>query len=65
MNSFFGASDVLAGFLDDQVGILLGQLPVSGVTDQRALDGGQFVRRDMPGVIPAILPALKFVMAAG
>jgi hypothetical protein len=60
MDSFFCPSDVLTGFLDNQVGILLGQLPVLGVTGQRALDRRQFVRRDMPGVILALLPALKF-----
>ena len=36
-----------------------------GITLQRALDRGQFVSRNMPGVIFAILPALKFVIRAG
>lgn len=61
---FFGVGEVLTGFVDDQVGILLGQLPELGVTRQRILERGQFVRRDMPGVILAFLPALKFVMPA-
>ena len=65
MDSFFCAGDVLASFLDDLLGILLGQLPVWGVTGQRVLDGRQFVGRHMPGVILALLPAWKFVMPSG
>jgi len=61
---FFGGNNILAGFLDDQVGILFSQLPVLGIACQRALHCGQFVRRDMPGVIPARLPALEFLMPA-
>ena len=61
---FFGVGEVLAGFLDDQVGILPGQLLELGVSLQSTLERGHFVRRDMPGVIPALLPALKFVMPA-
>ena len=61
---FFGVRDVVAGFLDDQVRILLGELLVTGIAGQRALQCGQFVGRDMPGVIPAVLPALEFLMPA-
>lgn len=61
---FFCGGDVLAGFLDDQVRILFGQLPVLGIACERAFHCGQLVRRDMPGVIPARLPALEFLMPA-
>ena len=61
---FFGGGEVLTGFLDDQVGILFGQLLVLGVTDQRALEGGQFVGGNMAGVILAFVPALEFLMPA-
>ena len=61
---FFGDRDGLAGFLDDQVRILFGQLPVLGIASEGAGHGGQFVRRDMPGVILARLPALEFLMPA-
>ncbi len=61
---FFEPGDVLAGFLNDHLRILLGELPELGVTGQRALDRGQFLGRNMPGVILARLPALEFVMRA-
>jgi hypothetical protein len=59
-----GGRDVLAGFLDDQVRILLGQLPVSGIAGLRAFHSGQFVRRDMPGVILAHPASIEVIGAS-
>ena len=55
---------MLAGFLDDQISILLGQLPELGIASKSGLDSGQFVGGNIPRVILAILPTLEFVIGA-
>ena len=56
---------MLAGFGDHQLGILLGKLLILGVAGQGGCHRGEFIGRNIPGVVFAILPTLKFVIRAG
>lgn len=59
---FFCVSDVLASLLNDEVSILLSQLAIQGVASQGAFHSWQFICGDVPGVILAVMPILKFLM---
>jgi len=52
----------LAGFGDDEVGILVDEFPEEGVATDGLLDGGQFLRADVTGAILAIAPDLEAVV---
>ena len=55
----------MAGFRNDQIGILRSQLPVLGVARQGGFHLWEFLRRNIAGVIFAIPPILQLVVGTG
>jgi hypothetical protein len=55
---------LLAGLLDDRLGVPLGQLLELGVSGQRLLQKRNLLGAHMAGVILALLPGLKLVVGA-
>ena len=62
--AFFEARQVLAGFRNDQIGILLGQLSIPDVASQRGLQYREIGLGIIPRVIFAVPPILEFVVGA-